>query len=200
MKANLLLGLRRDQRGFTAVELIVTLAISSLVMTSVFPLFSLSSSVYRTWQGNAESRAVGQSAAVILGRDLRDDAVVRAKMKTDVLVLQAAPNSPPGVVQAGNQKGLCIRYEIATSSVKSSVPFSTLVRDVLDERGNVTSTSVVAHGVNQFTPSFVDPATKATIEINLQLATIPPTQYSGQVSVPLWFSTRVPPAGWRPVC
>ena len=184
----------RDQQGFTAVELIVTVALSSLVMLSIFPLFSLINGVYVSWQGNAESRAVGQSAAVILGRDLRADAVVSAKMQANQLVLQTAPNPPTGAA-AGTQDGLCITYTIGTVNSEPA-----LVREVLDNKGNLTST-VVAHGVNQFLPSFVPSnVSNATIEVNLQLATIPPTQPSSQVSVPLWFSTRLPPSAWTPTC
>lgn len=140
-----------DQDGFTAVEMIVTVAVGGLVMTAIFPLFLLLSRVEETWRSNAQARAIGLVAEESLARDLQSHFVVKAGQ--NLLVLQAGGN--PG-------HALCISY-----SVDAGANPPRLVRTVSEpEAPAPISSSTVAHGVVAFEAARL---AENAIRVSLQL-------------------------------
>lgn len=164
---NYLRRLHNDQRGFTAVEVIVAVAVGGLVMAAIFPVFLLLNRVETTWRENEQARAVGLVAEQSLSRDLREYDVIQPGNydvdKPDCagcqqLVLQAGPKSGPG------ETTFCVNYFLEKDPGSGDLP--RLVRTVGPKSDpSQRARSIVAHGVR----SFATTETGGQIEVEMTL-------------------------------
>ena len=131
---------RQRQSGFTVVEVIVTLAIGSLVIATLVPIFLLVNRVSTIWTNHAQARAVGIIAEESLTRDLRQYGVVQ---DADCAVGSCTSRL---VLHPGTDPDFRVEYVIETGP--SDLP--QLVRSV-SQRGRPTPTvsTIVAHGVTR---------------------------------------------------
>jgi prepilin-type N-terminal cleavage/methylation domain-containing protein len=147
-------GLRlRLQRGFTAVEMIVAVAVGSMVMVSIFPMFLLLYRVQGAWLNTAQARAIGLTAETAVERDLRDYLVVGCAAgclhQDPGLVLQGVPMPSQ---QTSPRAALCVSYAIRPTN-DPTLP--ALVRSTYrpGQAGSPISRRTVGHGVTSLRAS-----------------------------------------------
>ena len=130
---------RRGQTGYALIDMIITIAVSAIVMGAIFPIFLV---LYRTetiFTQDTQARALGLAGEDSLLRDVRAYDLV--SIGNNSLVLRSV-----GSPDASN---FTVNYSI--DSTDSTTP--TLVRSVLDDKGNTVKQGVVAHGIQSFTVS-----------------------------------------------
>jgi hypothetical protein len=119
--------------------MIITIAVSAIVMGAIFPIFLV---LYRTetiFTEDTQARALGLAGEDSLLRDVRAYDLV--SIGNNSLVLRGV----------GSQDASDFTVNYSINSTDSSAP--TLVRTVLDEKGNTVKQAVVAHGIQSFTVS-----------------------------------------------
>jgi type II secretory pathway pseudopilin PulG len=126
-----LLSLHRGQRGLSAVEMIITMALTGIILGAIFSVYLLLYRVQTTWQDKSQARATGLVAEQSLQRDLERYRLT-SKVK-DRIVLNAASSDDPS--------GFSVEW------VRDSTT-SRLSRTV-KQSGNVVSSIVVAHGIQE---------------------------------------------------
>jgi hypothetical protein len=124
-------GLHRGQGGLSAVEMIITMALTGIILGAIFSVYLLLFRVQTTWQDKSQARATGLVAEESLQRDL-ERYQVTLKGRPNKLVLSAAAQ--------GGTKTFSITY--------ARDPKNRLVRTVT--QGSVVSNSVIAHGIQRF--------------------------------------------------
>src|SRR3979411_2034072 len=82
------LRLHRGQRGLSAVEVIIPMPLTGIVIGAIFSVYLLLYRVQTTWQDKSQARATGLVAEQSLQRDLERYRVTLTR--TDQLVLGAA--------------------------------------------------------------------------------------------------------------
>jgi type II secretory pathway pseudopilin PulG len=122
-------SLHRGQSGLSAVEMIITMALTGIVLGAIFSVYLLLYRVQTTWQEKSQARATGLVAEGSLQRDLERYQVTTRGSNT--LVLNAAP---------GSGTTFSVTY------VKDSS--NRMVRTVT--QGSLTTKSIVAHGIRAF--------------------------------------------------
>ena len=133
------LSQRRGQSGYALIDMIITIAVSAIVMGAIFPIFLV---LYRTetiFTEDTQARALGLAGEDSLLRDVRAYDLV--SIGNNSLVLRGV----------GSQDASDFTVNYSINSTDSSAP--TLVRTVLDEKGNTVKQAVVAHGIQSFTVS-----------------------------------------------
>jgi hypothetical protein len=124
------------QRGAMMVDLLVTIAVTAIVMTAVFPLFLV---LYRTevdFSQQTQATGAGMVAEDTLLKDIRSFDV--AGTGEDRLLLSGE--------SAGGGTSYQVHYSIDSAA-------KTLVRTVTDQSGVELKHSVVAHSVQSFSSS-----------------------------------------------
>jgi prepilin-type N-terminal cleavage/methylation domain-containing protein len=179
----------RRQRGYTLVEMIVAVAVTSLVIGAVFPMFLLLDRINSAWTSGAQARAVGLTAEVALVEDVRADHVVQAGPNTLVLQTVPLPGDPADTPWTAS---FCVTYSIQPG-VDPSLP--RLVRTVTRPRGVTIASTTVAHGVISFTTW--SPSANS-LAVALTLAGVGGTSVVGAPSDLI--TTRTNSSEWRSVC
>jgi type II secretory pathway pseudopilin PulG len=152
----------RRQGGFTTVELIVAIAVGTLVAIAIFPVFSLIARVDALWTGAAQARAAGMTAEASFEADLRAYPVTTSGPNS--LVLQGAAR-PAG---ASADSTFCVTYSVDATG--ASLP--RLVRRVTYLGATISSTTV-AHGIISFRPSILPgPSQHQTISVAMSVWSI----------------------------
>jgi type II secretory pathway pseudopilin PulG len=130
---------RRGQSGYALIDMIITIAVSAIVMGAIFPIFLV---LYRTetiFTEDTQARAMGLAGEDSLLRDVRAYDLV--SIGNNSLVLRG--------VGSKDESNFTVNYSIDSTS--TSAP--TLVRTVLDQNGNTIKRAFVAHGIQSFTVS-----------------------------------------------
>jgi hypothetical protein len=120
-----------DQGGYTALEMIVTMALTAVVSGTIFSSFLVLDRIQTAWEQRDQARAVGVLAEQPLLRDVQAYQVVSAASGT--LVLQGVSNE---------SHPLKVTYSVQPTSGGRMV----LNRQVA-QGGTVLFTGTVAHGV-----------------------------------------------------
>jgi hypothetical protein len=126
---NRLRSLHQDQRGLSVVEMIITMALTGIILGAIFSVYLLLYRVQTTWQDKSQARATGLVAEQGLQRDIERYKVQSKGANLLVLVAGAAPNN--------------------TFSIKYTRDRSNrMVRTVT--QGSYKSTTIIAHGIRAF--------------------------------------------------
>jgi Tfp pilus assembly protein PilW len=144
-----LLSLHRGQSGLSAVEMIITMALTGVVMGAIFSVYLLLYRVQTTFEDKSQARALGLVAEQRLQEDLQRYTVtqVSTDLKTKDLVLSAAT--------AGGSPTFSVTYKVD--------PQNRLTRQAT---GDPTAT-VIAHGINKVSASC--DGTNRTPEVTVQM-------------------------------
>src|SRR4030088_46188 len=83
--------LHQEQSGLSAVEMIITMALTGIVLGAIFSVYLLLYRVQTTWQDKSQARATGLVAEQSLQRDLQRYTLVSSSpdLRTQDLVLSA---------------------------------------------------------------------------------------------------------------
>jgi hypothetical protein len=130
---------RRGRSGYALIDMIITIAVSAIVMGAIFPIFLVLYRTESTFTQDTQARAMGLAGEDSLLRDVRAYDLV--SIGNNSLVLRG--------VGSRDENKFTINYSV--NSIDSSNP--TLVRTVLDQNGNTVKQAVVAHGIQSFTVS-----------------------------------------------
>ena len=130
---------RRGQSGYALIDMIITIAVSAIVMGAIFPIFLVLYRTETTFTQDTQARALGLAGEDSLLRDVRAYDLV--SIGNNSLVLRG--------VGSRDANKFTVNYSV--NSTDSANP--TLVRTVLDQNGNTVKQSVVAHGIQSFTVS-----------------------------------------------
>lgn len=138
------------QRGYTAIEMIVTMALTTIISGTIFSSFLVLNRVQTDWENRDQAQAVGVVAEQSIVRDMH--AYPPLRLGADSLELTSAsaaplvtPNSPTYYVcyWIHGSDHLLRRSSSANNTCSSSLPPS-------------TPNTVVAHGVTHFTATCLD--------------------------------------------
>jgi hypothetical protein len=150
--------LHQDQRGLSTVEMIITMALTGIILGAIFSVYLLLYRVQTTWQDKSQARATGLVAEQSLQRDLERYRVTSTGR--DQLVLGAA-----SIAGDSSQPPSKFSVEYKRDSAKR------VKRNVM-RGGTLVSSTVIAHGIRAFEawcgnagpPSglWVDPPLKVT--------------------------------------
>ena len=130
---------RRSQSGYALIDMIITIAVSAIVMGAIFPIFLVLYRTESTFTQDTQARALGLAGEDSLLRDVRAYDLV--SIGNNSLVLRG--------VGSRDENKFTVNYSV--NSADSTNP--TLVRTVLDQNGNTVKQAVVAHGIQSFTVS-----------------------------------------------
>jgi hypothetical protein len=125
------LRLHRGQRGLSAVELIITMALTGIVIGAIFSVYLLLYRVQTTWQDKSQARATGLLAEQSIQRDLERYKV--GPKGTDRLLLTSASSTGD-----------------TTFSVEYIRDGTNRMQRTVRQGGTVVSSSIVAHGIRGF--------------------------------------------------
>jgi Tfp pilus assembly protein PilW len=145
-----LYNLHRDQSGLSAVELIITMALTGIVLGAIFSVYLLLYRVQTTWQDKSQARATGLVAEESLQRDLQRYIVINTStdLTSQGLVLSAA-NTPNGAT-------FSVTYRLDSQS--------RLTRQVTGE----PKPTVVAHGIKSVSASCsANPTPAVTVQMSV---------------------------------
>ncbi|HEV3235119.1 MAG TPA: type II secretion system protein [Candidatus Dormibacteraeota bacterium] len=142
--------LLHEQSGFTAVEMIVTMALVTVVTGGMVSTFAIFDRVQTAWRDRNQARAVSVVAEEAIVRDARVYRVVSASGAT--LVLQAPSD--------GDGPTFTVSYSVNQAGQE-------LIRTV--QPGN--SQTVVAHGVANMTAS-CNTGQKGVVHVLLSIAAV----------------------------
>jgi prepilin-type N-terminal cleavage/methylation domain-containing protein len=141
-------GRRDRQRGYTLVDLLVTLAVGGIVLGAAFPLFLLLYRSETSFSRAAQARAGGLLAEESLLRDIRTFQVTGTGNNTLVLTGLAASGGSTYSVQ----------YSVASGE-------NALIRTVTDQSGTEIQRRIVAHDIQGFATSCS--GTPAVVQVSL---------------------------------
>jgi type II secretory pathway pseudopilin PulG len=131
--------LHQAQSGLSAVEMIITMALTGIVLGAIFSVYLLLYRVQTTFEDKSQARALGLVAEQRLQEDLQRYVV----MNTNPLVLSAATTTSPTFF---------VTYDLDSQS--------RLTRQVSGE----PTPTIVAHGIKSFTQTCNDtPSTAITV-------------------------------------
>jgi prepilin-type N-terminal cleavage/methylation domain-containing protein len=140
-----------SQDGYTALEMIVTMALTAIVSGAIFSSFLVLERVQAAWEQREQARAVGVLAEQPL---LRDVQAYRVSTTGNVLVLDGVST------QSAPFK---VTYSVQTSSGRM-----VLNRSVKQANGTYLSNGIVAHGVQSLNTS----CSGNTLTVGMQLDAI----------------------------
>jgi prepilin-type N-terminal cleavage/methylation domain-containing protein len=141
-------GRRDRQRGYTLIDLLVTLAVGGIVMGAVFPLFLLLYRSETSFSHASQARAGGLLAEESLLSDIRSFEVAGTGNNTLVLT---------GLAAAGGST-YTVQYSVHPSE-------NALVRTVTDQSGAEIEQRIVAHDIQGFATSCS--GTPAVVQVSL---------------------------------
>ncbi len=124
---NRLRSLHQDQRGLSLVEMIITMALTGIILGAIFSVYLLLYRVQTTWQDKSQARATGLVAEQSLQRDIE-----RYRFQSKL------PNG--FVLSAGAGPGSTFSITYRTDGSKR------LSRTVT--QGGYSSKTIIAHGVS----------------------------------------------------
>jgi prepilin-type N-terminal cleavage/methylation domain-containing protein len=128
-------SIHHEQSGFTLVEMIVTMALVTVVTGGMVSTFAIFDSVQTAWRDRNQARAVSVVAEEAIARDAGSYRVVGCPQ---VLCLQ-----PPS---DGNGSTFTVSYSVNRAK-------NGLVRTVTDQLRRVVELRVVEHGITAMTAS-----------------------------------------------
>ena len=165
-----------SQAGYTAVEMIITMALTGILSGAIFSSFLVLDRIQTAWQERDQARAVGVLAEQPLLRDVQAYKVVQV--------------GPPLVLSGISTDGAPVKVSYAVVTSRTGEPeLQRSVRPCLSG-----CTGAVAHGVKRVTVTCTNgsPGGSPILTVNMWLDAIsakPPAQ-SVQVSPPLTLAAR----------
>jgi type II secretory pathway pseudopilin PulG len=163
-----------SQGGYTAVEMIITMALTAIVSGAIFSSFLVLERIQAAWEQRDQARAVGVLAEQPL---LRDVQAYKVLTTGSTLVLQSIPSTQP--------RPFKVTYSVQTSAGGRMV----LNRSVTQgSPPTFFSNGTVAHGVQSLNTSCS--GNKLTVQLQLDAISIRGKPQPVQVSPVLTLTPR----------